>query len=139
MDRLGDSDNPLSVFSFEGAEIRTLTDESGQPWWVAMDVARTLGYRDTDQAVRNHCKSLKTLKPVDSTGLDLGPRGVTIIPESDLYRLIIKSRLFATSPDASAAPMRFGEGKNGMGTTLSAAAATAACTKVGISVDSRVK
>ena len=35
----------------------------------------------------------KILKGVESTGLTTSPRGVYIIPESDLYRLIIKSKL----------------------------------------------
>lgn len=43
--------------------------------------------------IRKYCKYRKILKPVESTGLEFGPRGITIIPESDLYRLIIKSRL----------------------------------------------
>lgn len=33
------------------------------------------------------------LKPNESLGLDFGPRGVNIIPESDLYRLIMRSHL----------------------------------------------
>lgn len=56
-------------------------------------MAEVLGYADTDQAIRKHCKHAKLFKPVDSTGLDINPRGMNIIPESDVYRLIIRSKL----------------------------------------------
>ena len=52
---------------FEGNEVRVLRDEKGEPWFVAKDVAETLGYTDTDQAIRTHCKATKTY-PVNSTG-----------------------------------------------------------------------
>lgn len=50
----------------------------GEPWFVAADVAEVLGYVDTDQAVRNHCKAAKILKPVESTGMKIPNRGMTI-------------------------------------------------------------
>ena len=60
---------------------------------MAKDVATILGYADTDQAIRMHCKSPKLFKTVKSTGLDFGPRGMNIIPERDVYRLIMRSKL----------------------------------------------
>ena len=54
-------------FMFEGNEVRVVRDEKGEPWFVAKDVAETLGYTDTDQAIRTHCKATKTY-PVNSTG-----------------------------------------------------------------------
>lgn len=65
----------------------------GNPWFVAKDIASALGYADTDDAIRKHCKSLKMLKPGDSPGLTESPRGIGVIPESDLYRLIMRSKL----------------------------------------------
>ena len=61
----------------------------GAPWFVAADVARVLGYADQDQAIRTHCKAAQT-SPVVSTGQ---VRHVTIIPESDVFRLIMRSKL----------------------------------------------
>jgi prophage antirepressor-like protein len=52
-----------------------------------------LGYTDTAYAIRTHCKCSEVLKPVESTGLTSSPRGITIIPERDLYRLIMRSKL----------------------------------------------
>ena len=61
--------------------------------FVGADVARIVGYVDTDKAIRMHCKSPKLFKPAKSSGLDFGPRGIKIIPERDLYRLVMRSKL----------------------------------------------
>lgn len=79
----------LTPFNFSGAEIRVITDEQGEPWFVAKDVADLLEYSDTDQAVRAHCKAAKTY-PVEMTGQ---VRNVKVIPERDLYRLVMRSKM----------------------------------------------
>ena len=75
--------------------------KDGEPWFVASDVAAVLGYSDVNQAVRMHCKN-KTLYtvPVDLTDTKSSGRGglradttISIIPERDLYRLIMRSKL----------------------------------------------
>lgn len=76
-------------FEFQGSEVRTLVGEDGGIWFVAKDAAVALGYRDPDQAVRKHCKRFMT-SPVESTGQ---VRHLKIIPEPDLYRLVMKSNL----------------------------------------------
>jgi len=76
---------------FVWKDVRTVLRD-GEPWFVAADVAEVLGYVDTDQAVRNHCKAAKILKPVESTGMKIPNRGMTVIPERDVYRLIMRSR-----------------------------------------------
>lgn len=81
--------NELQVFSYEQNEIRTVTGQDGEPWFVAKDVAEVLGYMDTDQAIRKHCKASSTF-PVEVTGQ---VRHMTIIPERDVYRLIMRSKL----------------------------------------------
>jgi len=85
--------NPL--FSYEGHDIRMIIDtQTGEPWFVAKDVAEVLGYANPSRSVQDHCKYAKLLKTTDSGVLDeIGPRGILIIPESDVYRLIMKSRL----------------------------------------------
>jgi prophage antirepressor-like protein len=44
--------NALTIFDFQDKEIRTITDNVGNPWFAGMDVAETLGYADTDDAIR---------------------------------------------------------------------------------------
>lgn len=60
------------------------------PYFVANDVAKTLGYKNPSKATKDHCK-----KAIKSWGNDsLGRRQeFKIIPESDVYRLVIKSNL----------------------------------------------
>lgn len=87
-------------FQFDSMPIRILTDEEGTPWFVAKDVAETLGYKDTDAAVRTHCKKAKSLKDMDpafhrvsmNQQLSLDPK-TKLIPESDVYRLTMRSAL----------------------------------------------
>lgn len=76
-------------FEFRGNEIRVVTDDQGEPWFIAKDVADLLEYIDTDQAVRAHCKAAKTC-PVEMTGQ---ARNVKVIPERDLYRLVMRSKM----------------------------------------------
>ena len=79
----------LAIFnSSEFGDIRTVT-EDGEPLFCAKDVATALGYSDSDQAVRANCTSVQTC-PVDFTGQ---VRHVRFIPESDVYRLVMRSKL----------------------------------------------
>ncbi len=80
---------------FENAEfgkVRVVMRD-GEPWFVANDVAAALGYVDPKQAVRDHCKYAELLKGVESLPLTESPRGINIIPESDVYALIFRSNL----------------------------------------------
>lgn len=88
----------VQPFYFNEQQVRAVLDEVGETWFIGKDVAESLGYRDTDQAIRKHCKSPKIFKPVDLPGLVSGPRGMTFIPERDVYRLAMKSHL----PEAEA-------------------------------------
>ncbi len=49
--------NAVTPFNFDGAEVRVVTVD-GEPWFVAKDVADLLGYADSDQAIRKHCKAV---------------------------------------------------------------------------------
>jgi prophage antirepressor-like protein len=86
----------LVEFNFESHRVRVTTDASGASWWVAKDVCEVLGYAEPSNAVARHCKYAKLFKRTEMVGLESGPPGVLIIPESDLYRLIMGSKL----PDA---------------------------------------
>lgn len=60
-----------------------------KPMFVANDVAAMLGYSDQPKAVRTHCKGVAVL----STPTEGGVQNVKFIPESDVYRLIMRSKL----------------------------------------------
>lgn len=82
------SRNQMQVFCFEDAAVRTI-ERNGEPWFVGKDVAEILGYKNPHKAIREHCKGVnETFTP--SAG---GPQTVKIIPERDLYRLIMRSKL----------------------------------------------
>lgn len=81
-----------AVFCFESHNIRTI-EKDGSVWFVANDVAETLGYSSPKDAIANHCKYAELLKGVDSSLLTDSPRGITVIPERDVYRLIMRSKL----------------------------------------------
>jgi hypothetical protein len=80
----------LTIFKHEQfGKVRTLLVD-GEPWAVAKDIATALGYADTAQAIRKNCKKSKVYE-VLSPGR--GVQKTTIIPESDIHRLIMRSRL----------------------------------------------
>ncbi|WP_312922504.1 BRO family protein [Empedobacter brevis] len=86
----------LEVFKFQSPEeqmfneIRTI-EIDGEIWFVATDVAKTLGYAKPSNAINSHCKPKGTLKQGIPTSS--GVQNMTIINESNVYRLIIKSQL----------------------------------------------
>jgi prophage antirepressor-like protein len=85
--------NNITPFSFEDHSVRTLVSNDNEVLFVAKDVAAALGYSDTAQAVRQHCRKTKSLKDigvVPGTTLDTQTK---MIPESDVYRLTLKSTL----------------------------------------------
>lgn len=88
------SDSPLAhPFQLQRHPIRVIKDEKGEPWFLAPEVCRILGYARPNDAVTAHCKHAKILKHGEIPYLEINPRGVYIIPESDLYRLTMRSQL----------------------------------------------
>ncbi len=55
-------------------------------------------HTNSRRATKWHCKYLKLLKGNISLLLGFGPRGITIIPESDLYRLITNAQTPKAEP-----------------------------------------
>ena len=100
----------IAVYHHEKFGDLRVTDREGKPWFVGQDVARSLGYADPDQALRKHCKQVRTLpvkttdqgqtSPVETTGQgqtisvrDTGQvRHLKIINESDTLRLVMRGR-----------------------------------------------
>ena len=78
-------------FQFEAHAVRTLVDDSGKVWFVGKDVATVLGYSDTVNALKQHCRGVVKRHPiVDSLGRQQATR---IISEPDLFRLVVNSKL----------------------------------------------
>ncbi len=70
-------------------QIRAVKSQDDKPLFVAGDVASALGYSKPRNAVSTHCKgALKQGIPTKG-----GLQEVTLIPESDVYRLIMRSKL----------------------------------------------
>ena len=85
--------NEMIVFESQEFGKLTVVEIEGKPWFIGREVATMLGYTDTAQAVKLHCKYVKLLKNVDTTFLEIAPRGIQIINEKDIYRLIMRSKL----------------------------------------------
>ena len=72
--------------------------QGDDPWFVASDVAKSLGYDNPANAINTHCKKINkiTLSP-DLGGREISskmpPVVMNIIPESDVYRLVMRSNL----------------------------------------------
>ena len=79
----------LQIFNFENNEVRTMI-VNDEPFFVANDVARTLGYANTSDATNKHCKKSFMGWGSDSLGR---PQQFKLIPESDVYRLVFRSKL----------------------------------------------
>jgi len=82
----------LIPFDFQGADVRVVEHE-GEAWFVAKDVALALGYQKPRNAVSAHCRAAKSL--IELGGLESGlldPQTI-VIPERDIYRLVMRSRL----------------------------------------------
>lgn len=73
---------------FEGGEIRTVVID-GDVWFVATDIAEALGYVKPGNAVAAHCKGA-LIQGIPTAG---GIQNMTIIPERDVYRLVMRSKL----------------------------------------------
>lgn len=81
--------NELQIFeNSEFGSVRTV-DIDGKTYFVGNDVAKALGYIETAKAVRTHCKGVSEMD-IPSNG---GIQKMKVIPEGDIYRLLIKSQL----------------------------------------------
>ena len=81
--------NELQVFkNQEFGEVRS-TEIDGNIYFVGKDIASALGYISPKDAITRHCKgALKRRLPTSS-----GKQLMSVIPEGDLYRLVVNSRL----------------------------------------------
>jgi prophage antirepressor-like protein len=86
---------PKNVMAFQFSEskneIRTIFVE-GEVKFVANDVAKLLGYKNSRKALSDHCRYV-TNGYIPHPQSETKTLKVSVIPESDVYRLIIKSTL----------------------------------------------
>lgn len=76
--------------AFEGHNIRIITDQQGEPWFVAKDVSIALGYRDAANMTRNLKEHQQGTQNVSTPG---GTQKMAVINEPGLYRAVLKSRI----------------------------------------------
>ena len=84
--------NEIQIFkNQEFGEIRTVKKD-GEPWFVAKDVAEILGYVNSKDAIIRHCRGVVKRDLTDNLGRQ---QLTSIIPERDVYRLVMRSKLLA--------------------------------------------
>lgn len=84
----GEKLNKLQIFQNEEfGQVRTV-DIDGKTYFVGKDVANALGYSNPRDAISRHCKGV-----VKHDSFKEGGQEVALLPEGDIYRLIIKSQL----------------------------------------------
>lgn len=83
----------IQPFDFDGMQVRAVLVD-GEPWWIAADIAKVLDIGRTHDAVRGLDEDETR---TDSIRTSAGPRQVTLVSESGLYSMVLRSR----KPDAS--------------------------------------
>src|SRR5699024_9886249 len=76
------------LFTETAKTIRTVTI-GDDVMFIAKDVAAALGYKNLSDAVSKHCKRVSRF----ATPSEGGTQEMNVIPESDVYRLIMRSKL----------------------------------------------
>lgn len=79
----------IQQFDFHSNMIR-LHVEGEQVEYCAKDIAVALGYKDTINAIKRHCKGVVKRHPLETAG---GMQEAAFIGEGDVYRLIASSKL----------------------------------------------
>ncbi len=82
-----------AIFQFHSTEVRTV-NRDGQVWFVADDVVKALGYRESRDMTRvfDEDEAAPHTMRIRSENGTLQTRQVTILSESGLYHALLKSR-----------------------------------------------
>lgn len=83
--------NELQIFNNDEFGQVRIVEIDGTPWFVGKDVAQALGYKDTFAALKQHVDD-EDIQNWQSTSF-ASPRGLSIINESGLYALVLRSNL----------------------------------------------
>lgn len=71
-------------------QLRTWLEDDGTVTFCGRDAATALGYRDSKNALKQHCRGVAFHHPLQTKG---GVQKARFIAEGDLYRLIVNSQL----------------------------------------------
>lgn len=82
--------NSLIPMQFENANIRVVTEEEGEPWFVGKDVCDILGYTNHNDAMKDHCRGVAKTLPLQTQG---GTQRMRVLSEADVLRLVVRSHL----------------------------------------------
>jgi prophage antirepressor-like protein len=82
----------VTPFNYNGNALSTISDEHGEIWFVAKDVAEILDYKDATELTKRLDDDDKRNLPVAG----FGNRGVIVISEAGLYQATLES----TKPEA---------------------------------------
>lgn len=80
----------LTAFGFHGQSVRVLTDDNGDPWFVAADVAAILGYRMASDMTRRLDDDDRGTRSVRTPS---GDQDMTVITEPGLYTAVLGSQV----------------------------------------------
>lgn len=95
--------NELKIFQNpELGEIRTVTID-GKPYFVGNDVARILEYARPSDAISSNCKGAVAHRILTNGGM----QNMKVIPEGDMYRLIVKAATQSNSERVRNAAEKF--------------------------------
>ena len=79
----------VANYDFHGSAVRIHVDGDTVEY-CARDIATALGYKDTVNAIKRHCKGVVKRHPLETAG---GMQEAAFIGEGDVYRLIVSSQL----------------------------------------------
>ncbi|HEE1058042.1 Bro-N domain-containing protein [Klebsiella pneumoniae] len=89
----------IKHFEFKSSEGMDVSIDAarfkGKPVFLAVPLARALGYTNPADALKKHCKSMIKLNYSESRELGFGdnPRGIQLVGQADVFRLIMRSSL----------------------------------------------
>lgn len=81
---------PQVFSSQEFGTIRAMRGEDGEPWFVASDIAKALGYRDAEKMTRRLDDDEKGTRSVGTHG---GEQQMTVITEAGMYSAVLGSKV----------------------------------------------
>lgn len=93
----------LQIFNNENFQVRMI-DIKGKPYAVGIDVAGALGYAEPHKAVSAHCNGGISYPVTDNLGR---VQETKVIPEGDIYRLIVKAADQSRNPEIQTRAERF--------------------------------
>ena len=73
-------------------DLTVLTHDDGSLWFIGKEVCDKLGYTNSRKALNDHCRGV-TKRYIKLNQLDMFETEVNIIPERDVYRLVMRSKL----------------------------------------------